>query len=72
MKSKSFVTNRQALLLIDLQYDFVEEGLQTTVVDDGCRGVELQAGDIDRALKLMKSAGAQWVTSSTIFETKKK
>ncbi len=26
MKSKSFVTNRQALLLIDLQYDFVEGG----------------------------------------------
>ena len=52
--------------------DALKEGLQTTVVDDGCRGVELQAGDIDRAIKLMKSAGAQWVTSSTIFETKKK
>jgi nicotinamidase/pyrazinamidase len=33
-------------------------GLNTHVILDGCRGIELQAGDIDRALEEMKRAGA--------------
>jgi nicotinamidase/pyrazinamidase len=32
-------------------------GLSTHVVIDGCRGIELEAGDIDRALDEMKRAG---------------
>jgi nicotinamidase/pyrazinamidase len=33
-------------------------GLNTHVIVDGCRGIELQPGDIDRALDEMKRAGA--------------
>jgi nicotinamidase/pyrazinamidase len=33
-------------------------GLNTYVIVDGCRGIELKPGDIDRALDEMKRAGA--------------
>ena len=33
-------------------------GLTTCVILDGCRGIELEPGDIDRALDEMKRAGA--------------
>jgi nicotinamidase/pyrazinamidase len=33
-------------------------GLNTHVIVDGCRGIELEPGDIDRALEEMKRAGA--------------
>jgi nicotinamidase/pyrazinamidase len=33
-------------------------GLNTHVVLDGCRGIDLQPGDVDLALKEMKAAGA--------------
>jgi nicotinamidase/pyrazinamidase len=33
-------------------------GLNAHVILDGCRGIELEAGDIDRALEEMKRAGA--------------
>jgi nicotinamidase/pyrazinamidase len=33
-------------------------GLNTYVIVDGCRGIELKPGDIDRALDEMKGAGA--------------
>jgi nicotinamidase/pyrazinamidase len=33
-------------------------GLNTHVILDGCRGIELESGDIDRALEEMKRAGA--------------
>ena len=33
-------------------------GLNTYVIVDGCRGIELEPGDIDRALDEMKHAGA--------------
>jgi nicotinamidase/pyrazinamidase len=33
-------------------------GLNTFVILDGCRGIELKPGDIDRALEEMKRAGA--------------
>jgi nicotinamidase/pyrazinamidase len=32
--------------------------LKTHVIVDGCRGIELEPGDIDRALDEMKRAGA--------------
>ena len=32
-------------------------GLDTNVIVDGCRGIELKPGDIDRALDEMKRAG---------------
>ena len=33
-------------------------GLATCVILDGCRGIELKPGDIDRALDEMERAGA--------------
>ncbi len=32
-------------------------GLETVLLEDGCRGVELKAGDCGRALAEMKAAG---------------
>ena len=32
-------------------------GLNSNVIVDGCRGIELEPGDIDRALDEMKRAG---------------
>jgi nicotinamidase/pyrazinamidase len=41
-------------------------GLNTHVILDGCRGIELESGDIDRALKQMKSAGATILKSGDL------
>jgi nicotinamidase/pyrazinamidase len=41
-------------------------GLNTHVILDGCRGIELEAGDIDRALDEMKRAGAVLLKSSEL------
>lgn len=37
--------------------DAIRLGLKTRVVTEGCRGVELQTGDIQRALEEMQAAG---------------
>ena len=41
-------------------------GLTTYVILDGCRGIELEPGDIDRALEEMKRAGAILLKSSDL------
>jgi len=41
-------------------------GLNTHVVVDGCRGIELEPGDIDRALDEMKRVGAVLLQSSEL------
>ena len=41
-------------------------GLNTHVVVDGCRGIELEPGDIGRALNEMKRAGAVLLKSSDL------
>jgi nicotinamidase/pyrazinamidase len=41
-------------------------GLNTHVILDGGRGIELEAGDIDRALDEMKGAGATILKSSDL------
>ena len=41
-------------------------GLNTYVIVDGCRGIELQPGDIDRALDEMKRVGAVLLKSSDL------
>jgi nicotinamidase/pyrazinamidase len=41
-------------------------GLNTYVIVDGCRGIELEPGDIDRALDDMKRAGAVLLKSSQL------
>jgi len=38
--------------------DALREGFRVTVVVEGCRGVNLQPGDSDRALEAMAAAGA--------------
>jgi nicotinamidase/pyrazinamidase len=44
--------------------DALELGFQTHLVLDGCRGVDVRPGDVERAIKEMGSAGAR-VTAST-------
>ena len=41
-------------------------GLNTHVILDGCRGIELEPGDIDRALDEMKRADAALLDSSEL------
>ena len=40
--------------------------LNTHVILDGCRGIELNPGDIDRALDEMKGVGAVFLKSSDL------
>ncbi|MCY2982994.1 MAG: bifunctional nicotinamidase/pyrazinamidase [Planctomycetota bacterium] len=39
--------------------DAVREGFETTLILDGCRGVELQLGDIAKAIEELKQAGVE-------------
>jgi len=41
-------------------------GFETLVVEDACRGVELKAGDVERALDEMRSRGVRIVRSSAV------
>jgi nicotinamidase/pyrazinamidase len=41
-------------------------GLNTHVIVDGCRGIELESGDIDRALDEMKQTGATILKSTDL------
>lgn len=47
-------------------FDARELGLNTHVILDGCRGINLEPGDIDRALDEMKSVGAILLQSSEL------
>lgn len=46
--------------------DALQLGFATTVILDGCRGVELQGGDCQRAIETMQQAGAETVFSHDI------
>ncbi|MNI93907.1 nicotinamidase/pyrazinamidase [compost metagenome] len=48
--------------------DALELGYRTTVITDGCRGVDLQPGDSQEALRIMQQAGAQLVTLSQFID----
>jgi nicotinamidase/pyrazinamidase len=48
--------------------DAARLGFTTFVIGDGCRGVELQSGDCQRALDQMQASGIGIVTSSTLDE----
>jgi len=41
-------------------------GLNTHVIVDGCRGIELETGDIDQALDEMRRVGAALLKSSDL------
>src|SRR5699024_9464524 len=46
--------------------DSLKLGFDTTVIKDGCRAVNLNPGDEDRALKQMRLAGAKIINSSKL------
>jgi nicotinamidase/pyrazinamidase len=48
--------------------DALRLGFETTVVEDACRGVEVNAGDTARAVEEMRAAGARVVQSREILE----
>jgi len=43
--------------------DAVEIGFRASVVTDGCRGIDLEAGDVERALAEMRTAGVTLLSS---------
>jgi nicotinamidase/pyrazinamidase len=47
--------------------DAVAEGFAVTLVEDGCRGVDLRPGDIDAALQLIRRAGIGVVPSEAVW-----
>jgi nicotinamidase/pyrazinamidase len=47
--------------------DSVQLGFRTLVVEDGCRGIDLNSGDIVRALEEMRSAGVRIVRSDSLL-----
>ncbi len=47
--------------------DAAKLGFVTYAVEDGCRGVDLQAGDSERALDAMRNAGVQVISSGEIL-----
>lgn len=49
--------------------DACQAGLRTYVVVDGCRGVDLQPGDSERAFEAMRQAGATLIESSELLTT---
>ncbi len=46
--------------------DALRDGFTVALIVDGCRGVELQVGDVDRAIASMRDAGAEMTTSQRI------
>lgn len=46
--------------------DAIELGLKVNLVVDGCRGVDLQEGDVTKATEEMKSAGAKVICSNEV------
>lgn len=47
--------------------DALELGLKTCFIEDACRGVNLQLGDVPQAIETMRAAGAAIVTSDEIL-----
>jgi len=47
--------------------DAVSLGFETSVVEDACRGVELQSGDVQRALEELRSRGVKLVQSTQLI-----
>lgn len=46
--------------------DALQLGFRTHLIEDACRGVNLQPGDVERAITEMRTAGAEIVTSAEI------
>jgi len=52
--------------------DAVGEGFRTAVILDGCRGIDLEPGDVESALDEMKRASVRVVTSDEVFASSSK
>ncbi len=72
-KLKDFGTTRVAVMGLATDYcvkftarDSAELGFHTTVIEDGCRGVDANTGDVDRALQDMQRAGIEVLSSEQI------
>lgn len=48
--------------------DAIALGFNTTLIEDGCRGIELRSGDIAHAISHLKSIGVRVVHSSKLKE----
>jgi len=46
--------------------DAVDLGFETTLVEDACRGVEINAGDVAKAIEEMKAAGVKVVRGAEL------
>ena len=46
--------------------DAVQEGFRTFLIEDGCRGVNLQPGDVQRAVEEMKQTGVVVISSDEL------
>jgi nicotinamidase/pyrazinamidase len=44
-------------------------GFETNVIVDGCRGVDLHPGEVDRALSELRAAGVHLITSEALLAT---
>ena len=49
--------------------DAARLGFQTRVIQDGCRGIDLRPGDVDRAFDEMRLAGGRLVLSSDLLDS---
>lgn len=47
--------------------DASHSGFETFLVEDGCRGVELRAGDVQRSLQEMEAAGVRRIASGSLL-----
>lgn len=50
--------------------DAAEFGFKTGLIVEGCRGVELQPGDCDRAIAQMREAGVQIINNTKVIGTR--
>lgn len=48
--------------------DALQEGFKTTILEDACRGVNLQEGDVERALNEVRENGGNIVQTETIIK----
>lgn len=50
--------------------DAIEQRFRVTLVVDGCRGVDLRPGDVERSVNEMRNAGAEVTTSEHLLRHK--
>jgi nicotinamidase/pyrazinamidase len=50
--------------------DAVKEEFRMSVIVDGCRGIDLVPGDVDRAFEQMRAAGAELTDSRRVIESR--